>query len=84
MTEAEKIQNMVQAYYLCKATNIHMKFVREFANPHFKKILSEASAKNNYFCTEIEKMIPKKELGNVEEIAMRYLEQVYQLELNLE
>ena len=80
--KVDVIKELVYAYYLCKATNYQMKFVREYVSKDFKKILSDASAKNNHFCTEIEKMIPKKELGAIDEITMQLLEGVYELDLN--
>lgn len=76
------IKELVLTYYLSKALNYQMKFVRDYVNEDFKKRLSEASAKNNYFCKGIEDIIPSKEMDAIEEIVMQVLEKVNEVDFN--
>lgn len=52
--DIDLVHELVVTYYLCKALNYQMKFVRDYVNHDFRKRLSDASAKNNYFCAGIE------------------------------
>jgi hypothetical protein len=76
------IQELVTTYYLSKALNYQMKFVRDFVNADFRKRLSDAAAKNNYFCVGIESIIPNREMAAIEEIAMQVLEKVNEVDFN--
>lgn len=81
--KVDVIVELVNCYYLMKATAVQIQFVREYVNGDYKKVLSNAKAANNHFCKLIEENIPKRELGNVDELTMRFLEQIYEMEKEL-
>jgi hypothetical protein len=76
------MQELVLTYYLSKALNYQMKFVRDYVNEDFKKRLNDASAKNNYFCKGIENIVPQRELPAIDEIVMQVLERVNEVDFN--
>lgn len=76
------IKELVKTYYLFKTAHYQAKFVRDFVNKDFKKRLSDAAAKNNYFCVGIESIIPNKELAAIDEIAMQILEKMDEVDFN--
>lgn len=76
------IKELVLTYYLSKALNYQMKFVRDYVNEDFRKRLNEASAKNNWFCKGIEDVVPQRELPAIDEIVMQVLEKVNEVDFN--
>lgn len=78
----DPIKELSVAYYLAKALHYQMRYLREYVNDDFKKRLSEAAAKNNYFCSGIEKLVPQSEEFALEEICMQVLEKVNEVDFN--
>lgn len=78
----DPIKELSVAYYLAKALHYQMRYLREYVNDDFKKRLSEAAAKNNYFCSGIEKLVPQSEEFALEEICMQVLEKVNEIDFN--
>jgi len=76
------IKELSNTYYLAKALHYQMRFVRDYLNKDFKKILSEAAAKNNHFCSQIEQYVPMQEQAALDEISMQILEAVNKIDFN--
>jgi len=81
-SKIDPIKELSVAYYLAKALHYQMRYLREYVNDDFKKRLSEAAAKNNYFCSGIEKLVPQSEEFALEEICMQVLEKVNEVDFN--
>jgi len=75
-------KQVMVAYMLCKAANYQLKYLRESFNKDYAKIASEVSAKNNWFCSGIEKSVPSKDMPAVEEIVMQVLEKINEIDFN--
>ena len=75
-------KQLIVAYCLCKSANYQLKYLRESLNKDYAKRASEASAKNNWFCSGIEKSIPNHEMPAVEEIVMQVLEKINEIDFN--
>lgn len=76
------IKEICVTYYLFKAAHYQSRFVRDYLNKDFKKILSEAAAKNNHFCSQIEQYVPMQEQAALDEISMQILEAVNKIDFN--
>ena len=59
-----------------------MRYIRDYLNKDFKKMLSEAAAKNNHFCSQIEQYVPMQEQDALDEITMQILEAVNNIDFN--
>lgn len=76
------IKELSTTYYMAKALHYQMRYVRDYLNKDFKKMLSDAAAKNNHFCTQIEQYVPTQEQGALDEISMQILESVNAIDFN--
>lgn len=76
------IKQICVTYYLYKAAHYQARYVRDYLNKDFRKMLSDAAAKDNYFCTQIEKYVPMQEQGALDEISMQILEAVNKIDFN--
>lgn len=76
------VKELSVTYYLAKTLHYQMRYLREYLNKDFNKRLSEAAAKNNYFCSGIEQFVPHSEEFALEEIAMQVLEKVNEVDFN--
>ena len=76
------IKEISTTYYMAKALHYQMRYIRDYLNKDFKKMLSEAAAKNNHFCSQIEQYVPMQEQDALDEITMQILEAVNNIDFN--
>lgn len=76
-TEEEIINQVKMAYTLAKCLNIQYAWIREYLNPEFRKIISEAKAKNAYFTSRIDRNLPEGNPDIQTERAFEILEKAY-------
>ena len=76
------IKEISTTYDMARALHYQMRYIRDYLNKDFKKMLSEAAAKNNHFCSQIEQYVPMQEQDALDEITMQILEAVNNIDFN--